>query len=172
MYSIEEELSPLIQGRDFEFQMYGGTLLDSLCFIKEGNDEEEEYKKLVSMFSFSRNAFVMIDSDAVLNEDKGIIDKSKFKNAKAYIKKEFVSLSNFNRGLGLWYKEGDISVRTMESYLDVDSIKLIESNSWTKKIASQKVTESWGSSKKLEDFPNNLLNEIRILSQTIEEWNK
>lgn len=84
MYANENERPILRQGTDYEFQMFGGALLDSLCLIKEGLDEEEECKKLVSMFSFSRNAFVVTDSDAVKKDNGKIVDQSNFKNAKEF----------------------------------------------------------------------------------------
>jgi hypothetical protein len=171
MYAEENNLKKNIQGRDYEYQMFSGTLLDSLCYIKDGLSEDEEYKKLVSIFSFSKNAFVVIDSDAVYNADGEIIDKSNFANAKSFIKKQFESLSENNRKLGLWYKEGETDIRTMESYLDEESVNLIKS-SWTKKIAAQKVTKSWRSEKKLSNFNNGLNGEIETLYETIEEWNK
>jgi hypothetical protein len=172
MYIRENGVKTFVQGRDYEFQMFGGTLLDSLCYIKEGLNENDELKKLVSIFSFSKNAFVIIDSDAVEKEDKGVIDKSKFANAKKFIKEQFELLSKNSRSLGLWYKEGNIEIRTMESYLDDESNNLIQENSWTKKIAAQKVTSGWIGEKKLSDFKNNLKSEIEELYKKIEKWNE
>jgi hypothetical protein len=65
MYFAEQNLPKLRRGSDYEFQMFGGTLLDSLCLVHDNLSAENEYKKLVEMFSFSRNAFIVIDSDAV-----------------------------------------------------------------------------------------------------------
>ncbi len=174
MYESENKKSHFESGREYEFQMFGGTLLDSLCLIKSGGNEEEEYKKLVSMFSFSRNAFVIMDSDAVFKDDGIIADKSKFKNAKQFIKKQFESFKEKGRNnIELWYKEGNAEIRTIESYLDHESRKMNNDNkSWTKKIAAQKITESWGDNKKLDDFPNNLKKEIKILYDTIAKWNE
>ncbi len=170
MYACENDKPSFKQGRDYEFQMFGGTLLDSLCLIKEGEDEEELYKKLVSMFSFSRNTFVVIDSDAVQNSDGNVIDKSKFYNAKTYIKEEFEVLKKAREGLGLWYEEGNTDIRTMESYLDLDSTNFIKKG-WTKKIAAQKVTKNWSVNKKLSDFRGGLGCEIRKLYNSISYWN-
>jgi AAA domain, putative AbiEii toxin, Type IV TA system len=175
LHSNENNLPLLLQGKDYDFQMFGGTLLDSLCIIKENTKPEieiEEYKKLISMFSFSRNAFVVIDSDSVLNADNRIVDKSKFSGAKSYIRNQIESLKKQNSNLGLWYKEGNIEIRTIESYLDDESIELESKNNWTKKIAAQKITESWDTKKKLSDFKNNLAEEIKILHDTIVRWNK
>ncbi|MEM8829154.1 MAG: ATP-binding protein [Cyanobacteria bacterium P01_G01_bin.19] len=171
MYVEENNISEKpIQGRHYEFQMYGGTLLDSLCLIKNNSDEEEEYKKLVSMFSFSRNAFIVIDSDSVKNADNQIVDQSNFSAAKKYIKKQIESLSKENYNLGLWYKRGFLAIRTIEDYLDQKSIDFAQ-KSWSKKIKAQKITESWDESKKLEDFPHNLKSEIKTLYEYIEIWN-
>ena len=170
-YSNEKNIEQFVQGRDFEFHMFGGTLLDSLSLVKSDGKGEEEYKKLVSMFSFSRNAYVVVDSDAVKNSDGKIIDKSNFQKAKQYIKSQFDELSQNNANLGLWYKEGDTNIRTMENYLDESSLQLIKENSWTKKVAAQKITESWVKNKKLSDFPNNLENEIDTLYKMIKSWN-
>ena len=66
MYASENEFPAWRRGRNFEFQIYGGSILDSLCLIKDGSSSSEiENNKLVEMFSFSRNAFIIIDSDAV-----------------------------------------------------------------------------------------------------------
>ena len=66
MYCKENKKAILNRGLEYDFQMYGGAILDSLYLIKSGlNSKKEEQKKLVSMLSFSRNAFVVIDSDAV-----------------------------------------------------------------------------------------------------------
>ena len=171
MYVKENNINEKpIQGRHYEFQMYGGTLLDSLCLIKNNSDEEEEYKKLVSMFSFSRNSFIVIDSDCVKNADDEIIDISKFKAAKQYIKNAIENLAKENYNLGLWFKKGSTTIRTIEDYLDQES-KDFRKPSWTKKITAQKVTESWNETKKLEDFPHNLKNEIKTLYECIKTWN-
>lgn len=175
IYCLENNFPFLQQGKNYDFQMFGGTLLDSLCLIKNDNSEEREkieYKKLISMFSFSRNAFIVIDSDSVLNIDGEIIDKSKFSNAKKYIKKQVDLLKSQNQNLGLWFKEGDTVIRTIESYLDDISLKLKSENNWTKKICAQKITESWGTTKKLSVFKQNLDLEIKELFDIITEWNK
>lgn len=169
MYAYENHKSSLQQGRDYEFQMFGGTLLDSLCLIHEGEVAEESYKKLVSMFSFSRNAFVVIDSDAIKKSDGAIVDKSNFFKAKKYIKKQFELLKESREGLGLWYEEGNTKIRTMESYLDNTSRAFIKP-SWTKKIAAQKVTENWTEDKKLSDFKGDLNGEIEKLYDVIAIW--
>ncbi|MEM6253722.1 MAG: AAA family ATPase [Cyanobacteria bacterium P01_D01_bin.156] len=178
MYGQENQLSPLVRGLQYEFQMFGGALLDSLCLIKNGSSEEEEYKKIVSMLSFSRNAFVVIDSDAVKKNIKGqdkIVDKSKFSAAKKYIKNQFTELSRYGLNLGIWYKAGNTKIKTLEEYLDKDTIENFgtqELSKKTKKIYAQMVTQSWDETKSLDDFPNNLKREIESLYQMIMTWNQ
>lgn len=174
MYSAENELPKLMQGIDYEFQMYGGTLLDSICMINQGHSEADELKKLVSMFSFSRNAFVITDSDAIMKDNGLIDDKSKFKKAKEFIANEFEKLSELNYSLGLWYKKNNIEIRTLEDYLDDKTLENFGTQSdskLTKKIYAQKVTQSWHD-RTLADFKFSLNNEIKILYDTIADWNK
>lgn len=178
MHAEQNDLPKLKQGNHYEFQMYGGTLLDSICFIKEKEsiDKNEEIKKLVSMFSFSRNAFVITDSDAVLKENGSIVDQSKFKKAKDYILQEFEKLTEQNYSLGLWYKKNNIDIRTLENYLDQETIENFneqKDSSLTKKIYAQKVTSSWDNKTKLlSEFNYSLSDEIKILYETIIKWNE
>lgn len=168
MYADENNKNIFLQGKDYEFQMYGGTILDSICLIKGGANEAEQHKKLVAMFSFSRNAFVVIDSDAEKQPDGTIKDKSNFVAAKKFIKGQMDTLQAQGKNLGLWYNEGDIDVRTIEDYLD-DNYEAIKG---TKKIRAQRIVESWDERKmKLSDFSNNLVAEIKKLYETIEQWN-
>jgi predicted ATP-dependent endonuclease of OLD family len=172
MYAKENEKPILRQGTDYEFQMFGGALLDSLCLIKEELDEEEECKILVSMFSFSRNAFVVTDSDAVKKDNGEIVDQSNFRNAKEFIANQFDELPE-GYNVGLWYKENNTEVRTLEDYLDADTIKAvgIKVGSPTKKIYAQRVVDSWGVDKKLSAFEHELEKEIKSLDDTIRTWN-
>ena len=162
MYEREKSKSyKFIQGKEFEFKPFAGTLLNNYYLNK--NSCEGDLKKLVNIFSFSRNAFVIIDSDAVKKNGK-TIDKSKFREAKRFIKEEFEIMETCN--LGLWYKEGNTDIRTLESYLD-------EVPPAGRKLDyAIKQTQSWGSEKKLHEFKNNLYREIEILYNIIEEWNK
>lgn len=172
MHADENKKTRLKQGTDYEFQMYGGTLLDSLCLIKESLDEELEYKKLVSMFSFSRNAFVITDSDAVKNADGEIEDKSNFKAAKKFIASQFDALIKNGYKLGLWYKENNTEIRTLEDYLDEETFNSvgIKMGSTTKKLFAQRVIDSWDEDKKLEGLNHGLEKEIEILDGTIRSW--
>jgi AAA15 family ATPase/GTPase len=176
MYCRENQEKKFRRGIDYEFQMFGGTLLDSLCFIKYGlASEEEERKKLVEMFSFSRNAFVVIDSDAVKiaigGRDK-TVDKSKFKSAKKFIKSQFEELNAKGLNLGLWYKAGNTQIRTLEDYLDADTVAALKSRKLTKKIYAQTATDSWSDSKRLDEFPHGLKKEIKTLYELIKKWNR
>lgn len=83
----------------------------------------------------SRNNYVVIDSDAKSEYGK-VKDISKFKDAKHYIrnkKMEKISQADQSNSLipqiGLCYKEGNVDIPTIESYLDDDSAKI---NSATK----------------------------------------
>ncbi|PSW06081.1 AAA family ATPase [Photobacterium lipolyticum] len=172
MYANENELTPLTQGHHYEFQMFGGTLLDSLCCIKDGLSEYVEFKKLVSIFSFSRNAYLITDSDAIKKENV-IIDQSKFSAAKDFFANEFDALLEDGYKLGLWYKRHDTEVRTLEDYLDSRSLEENGSlSSTTKKLYALKVTNSWDEERKLNDFKNNLNNEIHDLDAMIRSWNE
>ena len=166
MYAKETFKKIFKQGIDYEFQMFGGTILDSLCLIKDDKSNEDEgLKKIVSMFSFSKNAFVITDSDAVLKKGT-IIDKSKFASAKKYIKKQFDQISKSN--LGIWYKEGDIEIRTIENYIPRS---LQKSEAKTKKLKAQENVILWDIEVKLSDFNCSLEKEIKILYELIEKWN-
>ncbi len=167
MYTRENNLSQLLQGSHFEFQMYGGTLLDSISLIKSGRDIPIQGRKLVEMFSFSRNAYIVIDSDAIKRDDGAIGDKSNFQKAKLFIKRQVTRLNHDGYRLGLWYPEGDNKLRTIEDYLDADSLSAGTSN--TKKIAAQKRVALW-SEKNLHDFPKALGIEIKKLYEQISNW--
>ncbi|SFB74875.1 AAA domain-containing protein, putative AbiEii toxin, Type IV TA system [Flexibacter flexilis DSM 6793] len=175
MFATEKKLPKLKQGVNYEFQMYGGALLDSICLMNTGNSEESELKKLVSMFSFSRNAFVITDSDAVKKDNGVIFDQSKFKEAKDFILSEFQKLSNLNYSLGLWYKKNNVEIRTLEDYIDEHSIRQFKSQNksgLTKKIYAQFVTNSWNETISLKNFKHSLIDEIEILYNTILKWNQ
>lgn len=174
MYANEKQLETFRQGIDFEFHMYGGTLLDSICLDRE-NEDDNEKNKLVSMFSFSRNNYVVIDSDAKTEYGK-VEDISNFKEAKHYIRNkimEKIEQSNQSNSLlpqiGLWYKEGNTAIPTIESYLDDDSAKI---NASTKKLRALKIVITWNDSqKKLADFKPGLSEEIKTLYNMIASWN-
>ncbi len=175
MYTIENKFTELKQGIDYEFQMYGGTLLDSICLMNEGHPEVDELKKLVSMFSFSRNAYIITDSDAIQKNNGVISDQSKFKKAKDFIANEFEKLSNLNYSLGLWYKKNNTDIRTLEDYLDdktITDFKLQKDSCLTKKIYAQTVTKGWDDKKLLADFKYSLSDEIKSLYDTIVKWNE
>jgi hypothetical protein len=163
MYAKEKNKLQFSKGRHFEFQMFGGTLLDSICLYNEGNNDE--FKKLVEMFSFSRNAYVVTDSDAIIKSDK-LVDQSTFKNAKNYIKGQLESMNNEN--LGMWYKEGDAEIRTIEDYIPEN---LNTCKAGTKKLKAQANVKSWDKEISLEKFNHGLVEEIKILYDTIERWN-
>gem|GEM_PF-5416561 len=170
MYAQENALESFECGQDYEFQMYGGALLDSLCLIKNGGDEGVEERKIIQMFSFSPNAYVVIDSDAVFKEDKDkVIDISNFFSAKRFIKDEVTRLSKEGYNLGLWYAEGDTQLKTIESYLDQKSQDSAP-NSLRKKQRARKIVDTWGDEKKLSDFAPDLKMEIKKMHDLITIW--
>lgn len=171
MHCAEHGIPPLRQGRHYEFQMFAGTLLDSLCLVKDGITEDEAFKKLVEMFSFSRNAYVVIDSDAV-ERDGIVVDRSKFVAAKRFIKSQFEQMAN--QSLNLWFEEGNVNARTLEDYLDSETIKEHGKQSEsgkTKKLYAQAVTSDWDG-RPLAQFPNNLEEQIQKLVAAIQAWNR
>lgn len=171
MYANQFSLLQFKQGKHYEFQMFGGALLDSLCLSEESNIEAEA-QKLVSMFSFSMNAFVIIDSDTVIDNKSGNkFDQSKFTNAKKYIRQQFDELEQYGYKLGMWYKEGDDKIRTIEDYLDSESVESAP-KSLTKKLKAARITDNWGNDKNLDDFSYDLKNEIENLYNIIQSWNE
>jgi hypothetical protein len=124
------------------------------------------------MFSFSRNAFIVVDSDAI-EKDGIVLDQSKFANAKSFIKEQFEMLVGRGYKLGLWFEEDNTEVRTLEDYLDQETIGRNPRNkSQTKKIHAQMVTISWTEGKKLSDFPHGLEPKIAELVNIIQSWNE
>lgn len=170
MYASENNQPVLRQGSDYEFQMYGGAILDSLCLVKERSDENQkelELKKIVEMFSFSRNAYVVMDSDAVTNPDNGdLYDQSTFWKAKQFIKEQSETSQHGN--VGLWYAENNTEFRTIESYLDEVSLMAV-SKSLTKKLAAQQRVNDW-TEKRLEEFPYELGQEIAKIYAAVSSW--
>jgi len=65
MYAQEQGKFKFVQGTHYEFQMSAGTLINNFYLSKDSSNERERIKKLVSIFSFSRNAFLIMDSYAV-----------------------------------------------------------------------------------------------------------
>jgi len=171
MYANEVDRPPLRQGAEYEFQMYGGSLLDSLSVSESnGGDPKEEQKKLVQMFSFSRNGYVVMDSDAEKVGDK-ITYKSNFENAKKYVKNQIESMNLDGSKLGLWYAENNTDLRTIEDYLDEESKNSVSKPiaKRQKKVAAQTRVDKWAN-KKLEEFPFALKDEIQKLYNKIESW--
>lgn len=171
LYARENDQLVPLQGRDYEFQMYGGTLLDSICLEKEEGNNEKNLKKLVEMFSFSRNAYVVIDSDAVRDIDGSVYDKSNFAAAKKFIRAQFDVLANKGMNLGLWYEADDTEIITIEDYLN-DASRDIANTAPTKKIGAQKATSSWNVDTKLESFSAGLEPNIASLFGAIQNWRR
>jgi len=175
LHAFENDLLELTPGYHYEFQIYGGAILDSICFMKLEDNGQEELQKLVSMFSFSRNAYIVIDSDAILMDGR-IVEKSNFKKAKEFIRKQFEELKTKGYNLGLWYNKNNTTQTTIEDYIDDETKIFIKSkfkrNVWSKKVYAIKVTEYWGGNKLMSDFKPGLNEEISKLYDTIVSWNK
>ncbi|MEO6229762.1 MAG: AAA family ATPase [Ferruginibacter sp.] len=171
LYAEEKVCNKFEQGIHYEFKPFAGTLLGCYCIDKENKKTEEEKaredEKLISMFSFSRNAFIIIDSDAF--EDNGeIIDVSTFKKAKKIIKRQFKEKNKQGYNLGLWYNEGDTFINTIEKYLPHTPPKTGSKLSYAKRI-----TKEWTKySHPLSSFKGNLEKEIQNLYRCIEKWNE
>lgn len=166
MYARKIGGKQFVQGKHFQFQMYGGALLDSLYLQEQEGDPDVERRKLVDMFSFSRNAFVVMDSDAVKSDDGLIKDRSNYSAAKKYIKNQIEKLNIQGYKLGLWFAENDTKLRTIEEYLDEDSKNIARSGS--KRVAAEKRVASW-SGRHIDDFPE-ILPEIKMLYEKILSW--
>ena len=167
MYSTENELPSFTQGRQFEFNMYGGAILSAISLFRDGELDESAGSKLVAMFSFSRNSYVIIDSDAIAKND-GVVDQSTFSTAKTYIADQFNQLTG-NQNIGLWFDEGNTAIKTIEDYLDESSLESAPSG--TKTHRAKTIVERWTDDKKLSDFRGDLGFRIQALYNAIALWN-
>ena len=170
MFCVQEGIPKPVQGIDFEFQMFGGALLDSLCLNTDDVSQEDEMKKLVEMFSFSRNAYVVIDSDAVEREGV-LIDNSCFRNAKQFIKRQFDDLIRKGFALGIWYNEFDPDVYSIEDHLDDETLTSIGKRKGSKVVYARRVVRTWGDDKLLREFKADLTPRIADMVECIREWN-
>lgn len=68
LFANENSLPKLIQGEDYQFQMYGGSLLNSLSA-----DENSSTDKLIDVLTISRKAYIVMDSDAILEGEDIIV---------------------------------------------------------------------------------------------------
>ncbi len=121
------------------------------------------------MFSFSRNAYMVINSDAIHNKEDIIVDQSNFTNAKTHIQSEFEALNEQGYKIGLWYDEGNENLRTTEDYLDSDSLAINPSGLSKRKLAQRRVN-AWGEDKKINQFNLGLFVEIKKLYDLIRAW--
>ena len=175
MHLAEKGVGPLRRGIDFEFQMFGGALLDSFYLLDDDVTESETAKKLVEMLSFSRNAFVVVDSDAI-EQDGMIRDQSKFAGAKTFIKSGIMELQQKGYAVGMWFEELNPLIRTLEDYLDEATLEEFGTqadSAKSKKAYAQVVTASWQENgRSLGDFPHNLEARIDELVSYIRQWNE
>ena len=122
---------------------------------------------LFSMLSMSRNAFVVMDSDAFFR-DNGVVDnKATFEDAKKAIVEERDLRAKDGFKYQFWFRENDADASTIESYLDAESLETKHSN---KTEAARRRVKAWGAGKKLEEFNHSLDKEIEILYDCIKSW--
>jgi len=173
MYCNEKNIPVPVKGIDYQFQMFGGTLLNNICITTEDLSEEEENQKLVEMFSFSRNAYVVIDSDAwIKKEGDDITDKSKFEKAKNFIADQFESLSEFGFNVGLWYDKRNTEITTIEDHIDTSSIEKVGMRGNKSKVQyAYQIVSTWDSEKKLEEFKGDLKLRVEDIVNHIRLWN-
>lgn len=170
IYARELDVPKFVQGRDYEFQMFGGTLLDSLCLVHDELKPVDELKKLVEMFSFSRNAVVVIDSDARKDpETDVIVDASNFEAAKQYISEQFATLKSEGYKLELWFEVGNEQISTIEDFLPESMLNGVPK--LTKKKKAQRIVDSWGDEVVLSSFKDGLRSHIEAVWDTISTWN-
>ena len=170
MYAKETSSPQLLQGQHFQFQIYGGAILDSLSLQEvDAAAIDEENRKLVDMFSFSRNAYVVIDSDAVERADGTIYDKSNFRNAKQFIKAQFEVLNADGYQVGLWYPEGDTQLSTIEDYVPSEIEDAIPPSLGKRPAAERRVALWREQGKTMTDFPK-AQPEVAKLYKAIFEW--
>ena len=169
MYLNENGLPALHKGLDFHFQMFGGALLTKYCLSQESLSQAERNQKLVEMFSFSRNSFVVIDSDSVL-KDGAIEDNSNFGDAKSFIRKQLLELKAKGFKVGLWFDEDNTDVYSIEDYLDSKTIDFVGNRKSSKVIYAKKVTDSWNSEKRLDDFRHGLKSKIAKMVEVVRSW--
>ena len=170
LYARELDTPMLIQGRDYEFQMFGGTLLDSLCVVNDRLEPEVELKKLVEMFSFSRNAIVVIDSDARKDPETAVVvDVSNFTAAKQQISEQFETLKSEGYKLALWFEEGNEEIATVEDYMPKSMLEGVPQ--LTKKKKAQRIVDGWGDEVNLSQFRDGLRSHIEAVWDTISTWN-
>lgn len=168
MFARESSKPILRKHVDFEFQMTGGTNL-RYHFLQNAEDQNDAVKKLFSMLSVSRNAYVIIDSDVIVDNDGSTKDQSNFEKAKKHIEAEQKALSKQEYNMGIWYAKGNTERRTLENYLDLASAE-ISNKSDSKVVAAAKVVVAWNASKKLIEFGSELKSEICKLYTAIESW--
>ncbi|MEM9060385.1 MAG: AAA family ATPase [Pseudomonadota bacterium] len=171
IYSKERNGPTFVQGRDYEFQMFGGTLLDSLCAIQGAGDDPHEWKKVVEMFSFSRNAVVVIDSDARRDPKTGkLYDSSNFGSAKDYIENQFKELKSQDYNLALWFEKGNEEISTIEDYITEELSAGVPK--LTKKLRAQRIVNKWSDEVTLSSFKDGLETNVERIWLAIEAWNR
>ncbi len=185
MYAREKNYEVFKPGTHFQFQIYGGALLDKYYMYEEKDCTLDEFDKIIDMFSFSRNSYVITDSDAK-TEHGEITDASTFEKAKEYIENKINELINAGLNLGIWYEKGNTKIRTIEHYIP-DSIDNGMSKKKNEKLLSSggkgsknKVENArrriayWNTKNptlKLSEFNGGLEKQIKTLYDAVRIWN-
>jgi AAA15 family ATPase/GTPase len=183
MYAREMGKKVFKPGLDYQFQMYGGQLLDYLYF-----EEEDKLDKITNLFYLNRNFYVITDNDfesAKSGEEK---IKSKFENAKDYFEFKIDELRQVGYSCGFW-KETNTQISTIEFYMkkgaeyakykinsnvfkpDSPKKDLTTTYSRSKGANSYLVTKRWNDDIKLSHFESELKIHIEKLYNTIKSWN-
>ncbi|MCP4488446.1 MAG: AAA family ATPase [Gammaproteobacteria bacterium] len=158
MYAEENDKRRLSRGVDYEFQMFGGTLLSHIQV--DGETKEDAADHMVSMFSFSRNAYVVIDGD---------LGKSPFESAKKRIESEWRKHSKKrSKKLGLWYDPAS-EIKTIEDYIIDPKSRDLLKRTYSKPENANDCVRIWGTLY-LADFKDGLSLRIEDLYKKITAW--
>ena len=187
MYALSIEKKIYKPGFDFQFQMYGGTILK--FYTDRETTNQEKRRKLTDIFKINTRAFMVMDSDINSNG----VDKSTYKKEKELILSEFNSISSDK--VGIWH---DTCVSTIECYTpnyeyhdwwknhhnqnhwseyknkdwkNEYAYRLV--NLWSKKLKSEK-GEIWDQYLKTlsNEAKTGLEKYIKSLYATIQSWNE
>lgn len=168
IYAIENNLPDLVQGEDYQFQMYGGALLNYLCAFDDNH--KKSMNKIIDILTISRKAYIVMDSDATLD---GMIiqDKSNFKKGKDYFLQKIQEYED-NVDIGVWYERGNTEFKTIEDYLDMPTKKAFYTLKSPKKaLFAQKIVSQWTDLRTLIDFPVELQKQIKKMYDVVSNWN-
>ncbi len=166
MYAVEKGLPIFRRHHDFAFQMTAGGCL-RYYFFSAKVSVEESVEKLFSMLRVSRNAFLVMDSDAFRNEQDEVDSYATFEDAKDAMLLEQEKHAKQGFKYGFWFRKGDTDSRTIESYMDDASLKITLKN---KMEQARRRIHSWGGDKKLSEFNHGLECEVKKIYECIKSW--